>query len=144
VNDKNAEDFLPHRGKMKLIDKIIHINKEQAVTESFVNYQWPLLKNKHVSPIILIELVAQTAGIYIAWNKEKEKLRTGKEKGWVVGINSASFFIDQIQINTIISTRTSSALSIDNYMKINGQTYIGESLAGEIGLQLFWVESDEK
>ena len=143
MGDFYAEDFLPHRGRMKLIDKIIHISSDKAVTESMVTDQWPLFQDCHVSPIVLIELVAQTAGIYIAWNKEREIQRTGTERGWVVGINAASFYTDQIQLKTIISTHTSSKLSVDNYMKINGKAYIRENLVGEIGLQLFWVESGE-
>lgn len=137
-----AEYFLPHRGRMKLIDHIVHVSRDSAITESVVNDQWPLFKEDHVNPIVLVELGAQTAGIYIAWNKEKDKQRTGKEQGWVVGIQSASFFIDKIHAGTRISTHATSGLSIDNYMKLNGRAYIEETLVGEIGLQLFWVESD--
>ena len=143
MGELDAEEFLPHRGRMKLIDKIVHISTDKAITESVVNGRWPLLKNNYVSSIVLIELVAQTAGIYIAWNKEKEKQRTGKEKGWIVGIKSASFFLTQIKVKTIISTHISSKISIDNYMKINGKTFIGEDLAGEISLQIFWLDSDK-
>ena len=143
MDDLNAEDYLPHRGRMKLIDKIVLVSKDKAVTESIVNDQWPLFDDHYVNPIVLVELTAQTAGIYVAWNKEKEKLRTGKEKGWVVGINSASFFTDRIRANSIISTHITSTLSVDSYMKLSGHTRIEEDLVGEIGLQLFWIESDE-
>ena len=138
-----VEDYLPHRGRMKLIDRIVHASNEKVVTESVVSDQWPLFKDNHVSSIVLIELAAQTSGIYIAWNKEKERQRTGKEKGWVVGISSVSFFKEQIPEASTISTHITSKLSVDTYMKLNGKTYIGEELSGEIGLQLFWVESED-
>jgi len=144
MDDLNAEDYLPHRGRMKLIEKIILVSKAKAVTESIVNDQWPLFEDHYVNPVVLVELAAQTAGIYIAWNKEKEKLRTGQERGWIVGINSASFFTDQILENSIISTHITSTLSVDSYMKLNGHARLGEDLVGEIGLQLFWIESDER
>ncbi|MBW1845879.1 MAG: hypothetical protein JRG81_01115 [Deltaproteobacteria bacterium] len=143
MDDLNAEEYIPHRGRMKLIDKIVLVSKDKAVTESIVNDQWPLFDDRYVNPVVLVELAAQTAGIYIAWNKEKKKLRTGKERGWIVGINSASFFADRIRANSIISTHITSTLSVDSYMKLNGHTRIGEDLVGEIGLQLFWIESDE-
>ena len=144
MNDLNVETYLPHRGRMRLIDTICHVSEDEAVTESIVNEQWPLFTDNHVNPIVLIELAAQTAGIYIAWKKEKKTERTGKERGWIVGISSASFFIDRIRANSTISTHINASRSIDSYMKLNGQLYIGKNIAGEIGLQLFWVESDDE
>lgn len=141
--DIHAEDYLPHRGRMKLIDTIVHVNTDKAVTESVVNAQWPLLTDDHVSSIILIELAAQTSGIYIAWNREKEKQRTGNERGWVVGIKSASFYTPHIKVGTRISTHATSGISVDTYMKLNSKVYILDELVGEVGLQLFWIESDE-
>jgi predicted hotdog family 3-hydroxylacyl-ACP dehydratase len=136
------EDYLPHRGQMLLIDKIIRVDSEKAVTESLVKDDWPLCKTHRVNPIIIIEIAAQTAGIYIAWNQEKEKKRTGKERGWLVGISSASFFTDQIRTGSTISTHVTSKLSVDTYMKLNGHTYAGGAPIGEIGLQLFWEDPD--
>ena len=137
----NVERFLPHRGRMKLIDRIIQLNSNRAETASLVNARWPLFEDNHVSSIILVELVAQTAGIYIARKKEKEPTRTGNERGWVVGIKSAEFFTDRIQAGTEIRTIAASKLQIDRYMRISGQTYVGKNLIGKINLQIFWVES---
>jgi len=143
MNDICAEDYLPHRDRLKLIDTIILVNEDTAVTESVIHSRWPLIKKEYISPIVLIELIAQTAGIYIAWNKEKERLRTGHERGWVVGIQSASFYTHQLKIGDTISTRVSSKLSIDNYMKIKGNTFMNKNLVGDVALQLFWEESEE-
>lgn len=143
MNYLAAEYYLPHRGVMKLIDRIVHVDTDKAITESQVSDQWPLVTGTCVSPIVFVELAAQTAGIYIAWNKEKEKLRTGKERGWVVGISSASFFSEPVRVASTLTTYITSKLSVDTYMKLNGKVYLREELAGEIGLQLFWVESED-
>lgn len=143
MNDMNVEDFLPHRGRMKLIDRIVHLNSDTVETVSVVNAQWPLFEKNHVSSIVLVELVAQTAGIYISRKKEKEITRTGNERGWVVGIKSASFFTDRMMVNTMIRTTASFSLQIDSYMQINGHTYVEQNLIGKINLQIFWVESGD-
>ena len=143
MTDLTAENYLPHRGKMMLINTIVHVDSDSAVTESTANNRWPLFSGTGISPIIIVELAAQTAGIYIAWNKEKQKQRTGRERGWVVGISSASFFIDKIQQQSTLVTRITSKISMDTYMKLIARTFIKDDLAGEIGLQLFWEESAE-
>jgi len=136
----NIDYFIPHRGRMQLVDKIIEVDSEKAVTVSMVNERWPLVTENGTSPLVLIELVAQTAGIYIAWTKKKRIDREGNEKGWLVGIKRAAFHTASICFNTRITTRTTPGLSMDNYMKIIGKVETGGVLIGDVELQLFWIE----
>ena len=55
--DMSIEDLIPHRGRMKLIDDIIEMNENGAVTRSVVNETWPFFDDKSVNPIVLIELL---------------------------------------------------------------------------------------
>ena len=64
---KRAEDFLPHRDRMRLIDEIIDVNEKSAVTQATVTDQWPFFSGESVNSLVLIELVAQTAGISNCW-----------------------------------------------------------------------------
>ncbi|RLC00730.1 MAG: hypothetical protein DRI57_31950, partial [Deltaproteobacteria bacterium] len=58
----DIEELIPHRDRMKLIDRIIEVDDETALTESVVTREWPLYDGNSVNSIILIELAAQTAG----------------------------------------------------------------------------------
>ena len=60
--DISIKELIPHRGRMKLIDEIVRADAETAATESVVKRDWPLFGKDSVSPFVLIELVAQTAG----------------------------------------------------------------------------------
>jgi predicted hotdog family 3-hydroxylacyl-ACP dehydratase len=126
---------------MKLVDRIVSVDAQQAVTESTVRSQWPLIEKAGASPLVVIELVAQTAAIFISWNRKKEAALESDEKGWLVGIKAADFYTNAISIGTEITTRVGTSLNIDNYIKIQGQAFAGPHLIGEIGLQLFWMKS---
>ena len=88
-----AEDLLPHRGRMKLVDEIITVNSEMAVTRTRVTDQWPFFDGKAVNSLVLIELVAQTAGISNSWGGKKKHGENFVTKGWLVGIKESRFYI---------------------------------------------------
>lgn len=134
--DITIEELIPHRNRMKLINKVIEIDGESAVTESIVTKQWPLFEDNSVDTIILIELVAQTAGVYIGWKEKKEEGNTSG-KGWLVGIKKATFSLDKIPLNTRIIARSKRIFSFENFFEFLGIAKIGSDVIGEIVLQVF-------
>ncbi|MEN8752643.1 MAG: hypothetical protein AB1Z18_07690, partial [Desulfobacterales bacterium] len=62
--DLNPENILPHRDRMLLVDSIIEVDDNGAVTRSVVTEKWPFFDGQNVRALVLIELVAQTAGIH--------------------------------------------------------------------------------
>jgi len=135
--DIRIEDLLPHRDRMLLIDKIIEVDDEKAVTESIVTKEWPLFEDNSVNPIILIELTAQTAGVYIGW-KEIKKNRNTYGKGWIVGIKKAAFYLDKISLNNRIIVSSKKTFIFDNFYEILGIAKIDSDIIGEIILQVFF------
>ncbi len=132
----DIEKLIPHRDRMKLLDRFISGDENSAVCESVVNEQWPMLEDQAVSPLVLIELAAQTSAVYIS-QKEMEKGKDPAEgKGWLVGIKSAVFFTDKIPLHTRITTIAGIRSSLDNYTEIHSISKIGTEPAGEIVLQV--------
>ena len=111
---KRAEDFLPHRDRMRLIDEIIDVNEKSAVTQATVTDQWPFFSGESVNSLVLIELVAQTAGISNCWEGIRKHGEQFVTKGWLVGIKQSHFHIHAIPLNTLITTRTET----NSYLKI--------------------------
>jgi len=134
------EDLMPHRNGMKLIDEVIEVNDKMAITASVVSLQWPLFRDGFVDSLIVVELVAQTAGVYVVRNKA-DNLKTG-DIGWLVGIKKAVFHRERIPLNTRIVTSSVNMLNIDTYMKISGTSKMGNDLIGEVNLQIFWSDGD--
>jgi predicted hotdog family 3-hydroxylacyl-ACP dehydratase len=140
-NIKEIENLIPHRGPMKLIDTIITVDRKQAVSRATVKESWPLFADKAVSPIVLVELAAQTAGVCIGWN---EKMKTDgpetKAAGWLVGIKKARFYVDMISLETCITIRSEIRLAVENYREIAATASIGDKVAAEINLQILQKE----
>jgi predicted hotdog family 3-hydroxylacyl-ACP dehydratase len=131
----DIEKLIPHRGRMKLIDNVLDINADTAVTSSLVSDQWPLFNGSSVDPIILIELVAQTAGIHISWKKGYDK--GGGGIGWIVGIKSADFFLYRIPLFAPLITAVTNLYSAENYNVLEGKVTSGEDILGRILIQVF-------
>jgi len=140
-NIKEIENLIPHRGLMKLIDTIITVDRKQAVTRATVKESWPLFVDKAVSPIVLVELAAQTAGVCIGWN---EKMKTDgpetKAAGWLVGIKKARFYDEKIPLGTCLIIQSEIHLIVDNYKEIAATASIDQKPVAEIYLQILQKE----
>lgn len=131
----DIEKLIPHRGRMKLIDDILEISGDTAVTSSQVSDRWPLCKGSFVHPIVLIEIVAQAAGVYVSWKKGVDK--GGGGLGWLVGIKNADFFLDRIPLHTALITTVKNLYSAGNYNVLEGTVTAGADLLCRIQLQVF-------
>ena len=142
---ENIENLIPHRERLKLIDTIISVDEAHAATQAKVKASWPLLSDNAVNAVVLIELAAQTAGVCIGWN---EKMKTsgpkGEARGWLVGIKKAHFYIDKIPLNSCITVRSENCLVIENYKEIAATAHIGQTLVGEIMLQILHAAPNEE
>ncbi len=142
---ESIENLIPHRERLKLIDTIVSVDQEHAVCQATIKKNWPLLSDDGVCATVLVELAAQTAGVCIGWN---EKLKTGGPQGdasgWLVGIKKAHFHIDRIPLNTCITIRSENRLVVENYKEIAATARIGQTLVGEIILQILLATPDEE
>ena len=132
-----VEDFIPHRGRMKLVEEILEADEKMAKTACTVNEEWPLYENGSVSPIVLIELTAQTAGVSIGWEEMVKFNKKGAGKGWIVGVRKASFAVDSIPLNTRIVTEARELFSNGEYGEIEGRSSIGSEQISRVVLQVF-------
>lgn len=141
--DLKIEDLLPHRNRMLLIDEILEIDNKVAVTRSTVTDQWPFFDGQAVDSLILIELVAQTAGINNSWVRVKKRGQDSEKKGWLVGIKQSRFFVDSLSLNDLIITRAENQFEYESYRLISGIARIDDVIVGEVSLQLFQTDSEE-
>jgi len=133
----SIEDAIPHRGRMRLIDTILSVEEDLAVTQATVRADWPLITPDGVNPIILIELAAQTAAVSSgrshAPDSDREQRPTG---GWLVGIKRADFSIDRIPVDACITIRSQNRIAVDQYREISAVASIGDQPIGEVQFQV--------
>lgn len=130
----DIDEIIPHRDRMKLIQEILEADNEKAITASVVNERWPLYSDNAVNPIVLVEIVAQTAGIAAGYKNIKE---TGKGvEGWVVGIKKADFFIDKILSGTRLISKVELLYDHDTYGVFHGSVTSEAGKLAEMDIQI--------
>ena len=132
----SIEDLLPHRGRMKLVDKILELTAEIAVTSATATRQWPLFDGRGISPLVLVELVAQTAGIKNGLDRMRTQGPEADKRGWIVGIKQARFEVDEIYPGDRVITRAWNDYQRDNYLSISGEASIGSRVVARVSLQV--------
>ena len=130
------ETILPHRGRMLLIDEILEVDDDGAATRSVVTERWPFFNGRDVNTIVLIELVAQTAGVHNGWIREKLHGPTADKKGWIVGIRQARLMVDAIPLGTELITRAKNQMEFEGFRDIFGTVAMETQIVAEIALQL--------
>lgn len=140
--DIDLDEFIPHRDRMRLIDTVLEVNVERAITESIVTAKWPLVEGDYVQSLIIIELVAQSASVCVGWKKKIEDPSSEGGRGWLVGIKKATLAQEKIPLNSRIITRVTTDFSFDNYTGIFGTAETASKLIGEVYLQVMQSETD--
>ena len=134
--DVRPENILPHRGRMLLIDEILELDDDGAVTRSVVTERWPFFNGRVVNTIVLIELVAQTAGVHNGWIRDKLHGPAAEKKGWIVGIRQARLMVNAIPLGTELITRAKNQMEFEGFRDIFGTVAMETQIVAEIAIQL--------
>jgi len=127
--------LLPHRGRMKLVDEILQLDDEVAVTAATATRKWPLFDGQTINPLVLVELVAQTAGIKNGLDRIRIQGPEADKRGWLVGVKQARFEVDKILPGDRIITRAWNAYQREMYFNIEGEAAIDANVIGRVSLQ---------
>jgi predicted hotdog family 3-hydroxylacyl-ACP dehydratase len=138
--DIDIESLIPHRDRIKMISKMLEITPESAVATATVSSHWPLCDGNAVSPIVLIEVVAQT-GAAIDGYKRKLQLKTNG-KGLLVGIKDARFTVCAIPVGTQIVASVKNSYTFEKYSVISGTVKAGKEILAEVTLQALRTNED--
>lgn len=133
----DIEKLIPHRDRMKLISDVLDIDNDKVVTSARVSDVWPLYRGGYVDPVVLIEIVAQTAAAHIRWKKGVDK---GGGGGWLVGIKSAEFFLDRIPLHTVLITTVKPLAGAENYNIMEGTVSAENEILSHVQIQVFRSE----
>ena len=136
----DIEELLPHRGRMLLIDKIVQIDGESAISQATPTDQWPMSDRTGVSSLLLIELVAQTSGLSNGLECLNIEGRGTRISGWLVGIKKASIQVPTLAIGEVIVTETQNSFKFESFREVEGRCKVGDELIAEVTLQVVRAE----
>ena len=139
----DIQTLLPHRKPMLLIGQIVAFDDRKAVTRSIAAEKWPMTGQGGTDALVLIELVAQTAGVNNGWALLQREGHGGDQRGWIVGIKKARLFVDAIPAGTEIEVVSENGFEYENFREIQGVARIGGTVAAEVTLQLVQAQTQE-
>lgn len=137
LTDLTLENLLPHRDKMLLVKEIIEVDSTHALTLCRVEKSWPMAEGNGVSPLILVELAAQTAGVCNGWDRIQAQGIDSEKTGWLVGVKKAEFFIDTLSYGDIITSSAKNTYNFTNLREVSCEQHLDNVLIGKTTLQLF-------
>ncbi len=136
----DIDSLIPHRDRIKMIGEVLDITPESATTGALVTSNWPLLDGNAVSPLVLIEVVAQTGAVIDGYKRKEQGKASGK--GWLVGVKEARFNVAEISVGTYLVASVGNSYSFDNYSVIKGIVKAGEEILAVIVLQALRMNED--
>ncbi len=137
ISGFSLEDILPHRGDMLLLENILVVEETFAVTDTQVSERWPMAERQGVSPLIMVELAAQSAGVCNGLAILKKQGRDSSVKGWLVGVKKARFFIDEfLCFGSRLTIRSENRHEFDMLREVYCEVRLNGGVIGEITLQL--------
>jgi len=139
----DVESLIPHRNRMRLVDEIIFVDEKTAVTTASVTETWPMVESGSVSCMVLVELVAQTAGVCIGWKEYQVKGDTEGGTGWIVGVKEAVFHCRELPLHSRIITESKRVFQVELYSEIAGVARMGDTILAEVKLQVLQSGSSE-
>ena len=131
-----AEELVPHRLPMRLINRLLEINGKNGVVEVVVEEYCPLVdETGQLEDIALIELVAQG---YAALKGYLDRLQNKPmRQGFLVGIKKLEK-IDSARVGDCLRIEVVTLAELDDFAVAEGQIWRNEKLVarGEIKI---WI-----
>jgi predicted hotdog family 3-hydroxylacyl-ACP dehydratase len=142
LSDLSLDDLLPHRGNMMLVEKVLEVDSDHALTLCRVKKSWPMADDNGVHPLILLELAAQTAGVCNGWERIQTKGLDSEKMGWLVGIKKAEILVDHLPnfhlpFSSEIITRAENSYIFGNLREVSCESSIDNKIICKSTLQLF-------
>lgn len=133
-----AENLIPHRGRMKLIERITIPDQGRIDAETMVTDTWPLCRDGRVDSIVCIEVIAQAAAALSTARRGEGAL---PRLGFLVGIKEARLLASSIPVGTPLSARIEVLYRVGDYAVCRGEVSSSAELLCTAEIQV--MEPDE-
>ncbi len=133
ATELDIETMIPHRGRMRLIERVVAVDDQKAITAATTSPAWPLYGEGSVDVLVTIELAAQTAALLEGW----KRLRSGRggTSGWLVGIKSAEFGVSRLPVPATLITEVAKSYALEGYAVFGGTVRLDERIVATLNVQ---------
>jgi|WetSurMetagenome_2_1015567.scaffolds.fasta_scaffold14612_3 predicted hotdog family 3-hydroxylacyl-ACP dehydratase len=131
----DIESYMPHRGRMKLIEDILESDENNCKAIAVPKLTWPFQRREGIDPLVIIELIAQTTSAYVGWCRRNEKKMGGA--GFLVGIRSAEIGLTCLSLDSPVYISCKRMLDMDNYGVFEGRVFTNDTTYGTSVIQVY-------
>jgi len=131
----DIDALVPHRRPLRLIDEILAVDGDTATTAAVVTPDWPTFSSGAAHPLVMIELVAQTAAVIGGYKALTSPSPIHVRTGMLVGIKQAVFGVDDLPGGTRLVIQATTQAILENFKEISGIVKIDDTIVGEMTLQ---------
>ncbi len=118
----DAAKLIPHRGPMKLIQRIIDPDENGITAEASVDETWPLCNHGAVSSMVCLELIGQSMCALSTWLRGQG---ARPRIGLLVGVKEMWFPTLTIPVGSHLTIRVDKISVIGNYGLYSGGVTCG-------------------
>ena len=136
------EDLIPHRDRMKLVDRLQDTDDGSATTLATVTDGWPLCRQGHVETVVMLELIAQSVAVVQGW-QDRDTREPGMP-GLLVGIRKATLMTSHVPVGTTLTVRVKTLNASRNYAVFAGTVRDDTAVICEAEIQVYHPGSDLK
>jgi len=129
--------LMPHRPPMILIDRLIQVTADGVVCEASFSSDSVYARADGVPNVVVLECMAQAVSVFVGLfnRRESKPIRDG----YLVGVNSARFYVDRFAIGEKLRIVASHAWGDGPFASFKCQTTVGGSEAASATLNVYQV-----
>lgn len=94
---------IPHRGPMRWVDEVASASEGRVECRTRLRDGHLLAESGHISPLIALELFAQSAAVLMA-SRKAEGGETDPVNGALVGTRKLDVFVDELRVGDELTT----------------------------------------
>ncbi len=129
-----VEAAIPHRGRLLLVDRLLEAGPDRARVAATVRPDWPLHGPGGVPPLVLVEALAQAAGLLMGHRNRDERMGG---RGWLVGVKAARLSRAPVPAGTRLELEVEIVHEVDLYVVFRGVARAAGAFLAEAEIQTF-------
>lgn len=125
-NYLTPREYLPHEPPMVLIDKVLYVDENKAVTQCFLNDKGVLApflnKNGDLPSFFALEIFAQSVGVWNGFNQRGSGFKT--KMGMVLGARDLKVKEDVFKSSSVLNIEVNKNMSDGTLANFEGRIFV--------------------
>ncbi len=128
---KEPEGYLPHRRPMVVLDKVVSVDSDSAVCESYVNADGVLgsfiAEDGSLPAVFSLELISQTLGVWSGYSAQLNHLSKAP-MGMIMSVRNLNCIKPVFQKDSVLTTKIRVLMNDGVIGSCEGSVYEGDEL----------------